>query len=112
MLAENRTARRETATPDRTRNKSRTNSLQRYCYDFKAVARAALPYSLDICRRLLPDGKIVARGKEYVARNPTRADRRAGSLSVNLRTGCWADFAADAKGGDLISLLAYVRGVS
>jgi hypothetical protein len=60
--------------------------------------------------RWLPDGRRY--GREYVARNPTRADRRAGSFKVNLATGCWADFATGEKGGDAISLAAYVFGLS
>ena len=34
--------------------------------------------------------------REYVALNPTRADKRAGSFKINLQTGRWADFAADS----------------
>ena len=71
------------------------------------AALSALPASL---RRLLPEGRII--GGEWVARNPTRADRRPGSFKINLRTGRWADFAAADKGGDPVSLCAYVEGVS
>ena len=42
--------------------------------------------------------------------NPTRPDRRAGSFKVNLRTGRWADFATGDKGGDAVSLAAYLSG--
>jgi hypothetical protein len=31
---------------------------------------------------------------------------------VGARLGCWADFATGDQGGDLISLLAYLRGIS
>lgn len=34
------------------------------------------------------------------------------SLSINLRTGAWKDFASDAGGSDPISLLAAIRSVS
>jgi hypothetical protein len=44
-----------------------------------------------------------------VALNPLREDSRPGSFKVNLRTGRWADFATGDKGGDAISLLAYLR---
>jgi hypothetical protein len=74
--------------------------------DFDAVnaaARAALPALL---RRWLPDGKQM--GREYVAKNPTRADRRLGSFKVNLNTGKWADFASGDSGGDVVSLAAYL----
>jgi hypothetical protein len=78
--------------------------------DFGAINRTALSALPAILRRILPDGKIVAR--EYVALNPTRADKRAGSFKINLQTGRWADFATGDKGGDPVSLCAYVEGVS
>jgi hypothetical protein len=78
--------------------------------DFPAVNRAALSALPGVLARIVPGGKIVAR--EYVALNPTRADRRPGSFKVNLRTGRWADFATGDKGGDPVSLCAYVEGVS
>jgi hypothetical protein len=46
-----------------------------------------------------------------VALNPTRSDRHAGSFSVNLSNGKWSDFATGDKGGDPISLAAYIFGV-
>lgn len=55
----------------------------------------------------LPDGK--KQGREWVARNPNRADKTPGSFSVNLKTGKWADFAAGESGGDLVSLYAYLH---
>jgi hypothetical protein len=47
-----------------------------------------------------------------VARNPTRADRRAGSFKVNTVTGRWADFATGDAGGDPVSLYAYINGLT
>ncbi|MFW4500903.1 toprim domain-containing protein [Pseudomonas aeruginosa] len=56
----------------------------------------------------LPEGKRQKR--EWVARNPVRGDRHAGSFGVSLDTGRWHDFAdSSAHGGDLVSLLAYLR---
>ncbi len=77
--------------------------------DFAAINAAALARLPDILRRWLPDGRV--EGGEYVARNPTRADRRAGSFKINLRTGQWADFATGDRGGDPVSLAAYLAGV-
>ena len=68
------------------------------------------PLCLACWREFVPGGKIVA--FEYVALNPTRADRRPGSFKINLRSGRWADFATGDKGGDPVSLVAYVEGVS
>lgn len=77
--------------------------------DFETINRAALARLPDLCARWLPGGR--RRGREYVARNPLRADRHAGSFSVNLRTGRWSDFAVGARGGDPISLAAYLSGL-
>lgn len=78
--------------------------------DFAVVNRAALARLPELCARWLPDGR--RRGREFVARNPRRADRRTGSFSVNLVTGRWADFAVDVRGGDPVSLAAYLGGLS
>ena len=59
--------------------------------------------------RWLPDGR--RQGREYVARNPTRHDRRPGSFRVNITTGKWADFATGDRGGDPVSLAAYLFGL-
>jgi hypothetical protein len=77
--------------------------------DFEHVKTAALNSAEEIVRGLLPDGR--REGSEWVARNPLRADRRPGSFKVNLITGRWADFATGDRGGDLISLSAFVAGV-
>jgi hypothetical protein len=68
-----------------------------------AAALARLPAMLD---RWPPDGRRL--GREYVARNPTRADRKPDSFSVNMCTGRWADFATGDRGGDPVSLAAYL----
>ncbi len=75
---------------------------------FEAINRAGLASLPALLRRWLPDGRLV--GREYTARNPRRADRRPGSFKVNVNTGKWADFACDAKGGDVVSLAAYLSG--
>ncbi len=76
--------------------------------EFGAVNQAALSVLPDLLRRWLPDGRM--EGSEYVALNPTRSDRRPGSFKVNLRTGKWADSATGDRGGDVISLAAYLSG--
>ena len=78
--------------------------------DFETINRAALARLPDLCARWLPDGRCT--GHEYVARNPRRNDKRAGSFKINLRSGRWADFASDARGGDPVSLVAYLAGLS
>lgn len=75
--------------------------------DFGAIGAAALAVLPSLCRRWLSDGRET--GREWVARNPTRDDGKAGSFRINLTTGKWADFAVpDARGGDAISLAAYL----
>jgi hypothetical protein len=77
--------------------------------DFAAINRAALAAFPAVLARVLPGGKRV--GAEIVALNPRRADRRLGSFKINRYNGRWADFATGDKGGDPISLVAYLAGV-
>ena len=76
--------------------------------DFDAINRAGLASLMALLRRWLPDGRLV--GREYIARNPRRADKRPGSFSINVKSGKWADFATDDAGGDVVSLAAYLSG--
>ena len=78
--------------------------------DFQSLQQQMLPHLATITQQLLPDGRM--RGCEYVARNPKRSDRRLGSFKVNIRTGRWCDFATGDAGGDIISLCAYLHGLS
>lgn len=78
--------------------------------DFDEINRAALASFPAVLARLLPGGKTI--GRELVALNPRRADRRVGSFKVNRYNGKWCDFATGDKGGDPISLVAYLAGVS
>lgn len=52
-------------------------------------------------------GKV--QGPEYLALNPLRSDAKPGSFTINRNTGHWGDFATGDKGGDLVSLAAYLR---
>lgn len=76
--------------------------------DFTGINSAALRALPSLLSRWLPDGH--REGHEWVARNPRRADRKAGSFRINMTTGRWADFATDDKGGDVVSLAAYLAG--
>jgi hypothetical protein len=79
--------------------------------DFDAINRGALSALPVLLMRWVPHGR--RRGREWVARNPTRNDRRMGSFSINLQSGCWADFAdgPNARGCDVVSLYAYLRNI-
>ena len=73
---------------------------------FDRIASAALSSAETIVTRWLPDGR--REGREWVARNPTRNDGRLGSFKVNLQSGRWGDFSSNDRGGDLISLAAFI----
>ena len=90
---------------------ARAHSVRNGGVDFDAINAAAMAHLPALCTRWLPDGR--REGREWSARNPRRVDRRPGSFKVNLETGRWADFALpDARGGDPVSLAAYLSGQS
>lgn len=74
--------------------------------DFQGLAARLLERVLVLVPQWLPGGR--RNGHEWQGAR-SRDGGPGDSLSVNLRTGAWAHFAADAKGGDLISLYAYLR---
>jgi hypothetical protein len=78
--------------------------------DFHGINQAALRNARSLLLTLIPGGKF--RSLEYIAINPTRADRKPGSFSVNYKLGIWKDFATEEGGSDLISLVAYLQGTS
>lgn len=55
----------------------------------------------------LPNGK--REGDEWSAINPTRNDKNQGSFKINLKTGKWMDGSTGDKGGDSVSLYAYLN---
>lgn len=78
--------------------------------DFDRINGAAMSDLRPLLAQWLPNGKIV--GHEYVALNPRRADKHLGSFKISLTHGCWADFATGDKGGDPVSLFAFLNGLS
>ena len=78
--------------------------------DFARINNAALPALPALVVRWLPGGRHM--GREYVALNPNRADRRPGSFRINTTTGRWCDFAIGDRGGDPVSLAAYLFNLS
>jgi putative DNA primase/helicase len=75
--------------------------------DFAAVAAAALQAADRLVPMWLAGGK--REGHEWKC--GSLAGDAGHSCSVNLSTGKWADFAADERGGDLVSLYAAIFGV-
>ena len=78
--------------------------------DFASINLFCLRRFPSLLAAWLPDGQ--QQGREWVALNPTRQDRRKGSFRINLDKGCWADFATGDRGGDPISLYAYLNRMS
>ena len=76
--------------------------------DFARINAAALGCFESLLCEWLPGGK--RRGGEFICGD--LSGNAGGSLSVNLRTGLWADFSGDARGGDPVSLLAAIRNCS
>jgi hypothetical protein len=81
--------------------------------DFSTINQFARANTLAIVKQLLPGGKVI--GHEYIVRNPKRADKSAGSFKIRVsgpKVGVWCDFADNAKGGDPVGLVAYVKSLS
>lgn len=76
--------------------------------DFKAIAADALLRAETLLFHWLPGGKV--EGHEFKVGGLTGEPGK--SLSVNINTGVWKDFATDASGADLINLFAAINGLS
>lgn len=76
--------------------------------DFEELNQKLLARSLELLQHWFPAGK--KRGHEYLIGN--LAGEPGESMSININTGKWADFAnPDLAGGDLISLYAAIKGI-
>lgn len=75
------------------------------------IFERARPIALGLIKTWLPGGYI--QGGQWVVKNPTRADNKAGSFLINLSTGKWNDYADEggAYGHDAISLYGYLNGM-
>ncbi len=80
----------------------------RYTFaDIKGELLRRLP---SLVRELAPDGS--SKGGYWIAKNPVRDDRHAGSFWIRLTgsaAGAWKDAAA-GESGDVINLIAYILG--
>lgn len=77
--------------------------------DFQRVADALLSRAETLVPEWLRDG--VRENAEWSAFNPRRSDKHRGSFKINLKTGIWSDFSCGDKGGDLVSLYAYIHNM-
>lgn len=73
--------------------------------NFEGLANFLLGRALQILPSWVPGGRMY--GAEYCA--ATISGGQGDSFKVNTKTGKWADFASDEKGGDLISLYAAIH---
>lgn len=78
--------------------------------DFARLNARLLPNLRQHAQEWLPGGKF--EGREYVVRNPRRADSAAGSFKINVTKGVWRDFASEDAGADPVSLYAFCTGQS
>jgi hypothetical protein len=78
--------------------------------DYKGIADELLLNAERYVREWLPGG--VKQGNEYLPLNPKRDDKKPGSFSINVKTGAWLEGATGDKGGDLLSLYAYINNMS
>src|SRR5262249_29547242 len=82
----------------------------RHPIDFDGINAVALRSARQLLQERLPAGKF--QRDEYVVRMPLRNDQHPGSFKINWKKGEWGDFAIGESGGDLISLVAYLGGIS
>lgn len=76
--------------------------------EFDRINAAALAVLPAVCLRLFPAGRI--EGAEFCVGSLKGEPGR--SLKINLRKGCWRDFASGVGGSDPVSLVAAVEAVS
>lgn len=75
---------------------------------FADIKAAAVPFVRVLVPRWVP--RLAARGDWLMGSVPWREDKHP-SFGVSVTTGNWKDFGRD-EGGDIIDLLARVRGIS
>jgi hypothetical protein len=75
--------------------------------DYAEINDRLLPMLPSLIAEWLPAGR--KEGREYVCGDLQGNSGK--SLSINLATGRWCDFATDDKGGDIVSLYAALKGL-
>lgn len=76
--------------------------------DYQAISAHALPHLPRLLHEMLPGGRI--EGREYVTSDLSGGPGR--SLSINLDSGVWKDFATGDGGGDPVSLFAAINCIA
>jgi hypothetical protein len=75
--------------------------------DYSEINARLLPMLPNLLVEWLPAGR--KEGREYVCGDLQGNSGK--SLSINLSSGVWCDFATDDKGGDIVSLYAALKGL-
>lgn len=80
--------------------------------DFGEIRQKLIADIVALCRDLVPGGRIS--GKYWIGKNPTRADKHAGSFWVLISgpaTGAWRDEAGirGVDDGDVVKLVQYCK---
>ena len=85
----------------------RSAALRTELADIKALLQSRID---SLVRELAPQGSRA--GKYWMAKNPTRDDKRAGSFWIAMSgvPGSWRDEATGDK-GDVLSLISYITGL-
>ena len=76
--------------------------------DFDRINAEALVSLEAVCRRLLPNGdgaRVTNMSRSIRVAAIATWDR----FKINLKSGVWADFASGDKGGDPVSLVAFIE---
>ncbi len=97
--------------PSLRRQPSKPQINQHQSIDYKALNTSLLPRLAQLIKGWLPKGR--REGNEWKV--GSRKGEQGSSFSINVVTGLWADFSEDdpkAKGGDVISLYAYIFELS
>ena len=73
---------------------------------FQEIKQGYKQCPIEILKRLVGNGKI--EGGDYVALNPRRSDKKAGSFRIDIASGKFHDFSTGDSGSSIIDLTAFV----
>ena len=74
--------------------------------NFEELKRQYNQCPIEILKRLVGNGKI--EDGDYIALNPRRSDKKAGSFRIDIASGKFHDFATGDRGGSILDLTAFV----
>ena len=73
---------------------------------FQEIKQQYKQCPIEILKRLVENGKI--EGGNYVALNPRRSDKKAGSFRIDIASGKFHDFSTGDSGSSIIDLVVFV----